>query len=488
MSQKQRRAPQQTPGAARSASGNASTSSSSTVASNASESKSGWFGQMLANEPTQQGVKDGVSRPDTGVRTGTPGAAIDESGTDIALYTTFESETPESTLKSGTAVKVVDKREGWFKIEYRDKEASTAGWIESDYFSNQPSLGMDEELDSKVFDDYTWEKFEGDQTTEDLAANQVEQGALGDCFFIASMNAIGSANPDFLEESIRYDAETETYSVRFFEGEYGSPEEVWIDVDAYLPTTKDGSTAYAASANDGSKWGPIVEKAYAKFKGGYQVLGEGGTGSVAMAELTGNRSRSKNPSSMSEEDVIPYFQKAKEEGLAIYAGVINSTAMASVNPFSGDGKGPFKATLPKTHDWNEIQHGTVEIEHEDDGGKTAFENGKDGDKEAPLLGTQVEDGTVVYAKNSVEVTYDEEVDDASKLQVDYEAHGVVLPSKMLIGNHAYSFSDVVDGDKLQFYNPWGSYQPKAITAAEFLGYFDSLATNQVPKGKTGEGS
>ncbi|MFT6144316.1 MAG: hypothetical protein ACJARS_004382 [bacterium] len=443
---------------------------------------------MVANEPTQQGVRDGVSRPDTGVKKGTPGAAIDESGAAIPLYSTFEAPTPDGTIKSGTAVKVVEKREGWIKVAYREDKASSSGWIDSGYFSNQPGLGMDEDLDSKVFDDYTWKKFEGDQTTDDLASNQVEQGALGDCFFIASMNAVGSANADFLEESIRYNAETETYSVRFFEGEYGTPKEVWIDVDAYLPTNKEGGTAYAASANGGSKWGPIVEKAYAKFKGGYQVLGEGGTGRVALAELTGNRSRSKNPSSMSEEEVIPYFEQAKEDGLAIYAGVINSTAMASVNPFSGKGKGEFKATLPKTHDWNEIQHGTVEIEHAEDSGKNAWENGKDGDKEASLSGSQVDKGTVVYAKNSVEVTYEQEVDDASKLKVDYEAHGVVLASKMLIGNHAYSFSDVVDGDKLQFYNPWGSYQPKAITAAEFLANFDSLATNQVPKGKHGDES
>ena len=37
---------------------------------------------------------------------------------------------------------------------------------------------------------------------------------------------------------------------------------------------------------------------------------------------------------------------------------------------------------------------------------------------------------------------------------------------------------------LEVYNPWGSYQPKPITAGEFLQYFDSLATNQVPKDKT----
>ena len=58
------------------------------------------------------------------------------------------------------------------------------------------------------------------------------------------------------------------------------------------------------------------------------------------------------------------------------------------------------------------------------------------------------------------------------------------PAKVIIGNHAYAFERVVGKDQLQFYNPWGSYQPKPITAAEFLRHFDALSTNAVPKGKT----
>ena len=467
--------------------GNTSTSSASTEVASSVDG-SDWFGQMVADESTHQGVENGVSRPDTDVRSGTSGAAINESGLDIPLYATFEEQEASSTLKTGTAVKVLDQKEGLMKVEFRKGTTAVTGWIEGNYYSNQPGLGLDEDLDSKVFDDFAWKKFDGDQTTEDLKANQVEQGALGDCFFIASMNAIGSANADFLEDSVKYDPETETYKVRFYEGQYGTPKEVWIEVDGYLPTTKDGSSAYAGSANGGSKWGPIIEKAYAKFKGGYDVIGEGGTGRIAMAELTGNRSRSKNPSSMSEEEVIPYFQQAKTDGLAIYAGVKNSAKMETVTPFSGTGKGAYKATLPKTHDWNEIQHGTLEITDTGGSVRDAWESGQDGDKEASLKGSDVDEGTVNYAKNSVEISYLRDVEDASKLEVNWDAHGVVLASKMLIGNHAYSFANVVDGKMLQFYNPWGSWQPKAITAAEFLENFDSLATNQVPEGKTADDS
>ena len=65
----------------------------------------------------------------------------------------------------------------------------------------------------------------------------------------------------------------------------------------------------------------------------------------------------------------------------------------------------------------------------------------------------------------------------------FEYEGVLDVNKTIIANHAYAFEGVV-GKELQFYNPWGSYQPKPITPAEFLTYFDSLTTNAPPAAKT----
>jgi len=447
----------------------------------------GWFGAMVEREPTQRAMVNGVSRPDRAVRRGKAGAAIAAGGAEIDVYSSFEAQDASRSMKSGLSVKVLSTREGWVEVEYREKDQAVTGWIEGAYYSDQPGLGMDEDLDAKVFDNYTWTKFGGDQTTDDLDAKQVEQGALGDCFFVSSMNAVGAANADFLEQSIKYDAEREVYSVRFFEGAaYGRGREVWVDVDAYLPARADGEPAYASYGNGGTKWGPIIEKAYAKFKGGYDVIGEGGTGRVAMAELTGARSTSVRPDAMTEEEVLPFFQDAKAKGLAIYAGVKDRVVMETQQPFTGKGAGPYRTKFDMHHDWDEVSPGTLTVTDQDGVVGQAWESGQEGDKEGALRGSDVDTGTVDYKKNTVDLTYAVDVEDASKLDVDLEFHGVVNTAKMLIGNHAYSFLNVVDGDKLQFYNPWGSYQPKAITAAEFLDAFDSIATNQVPKAKTSE--
>ena len=73
-----------------------------------------------------------------------------------------------------------------------------------------------------------------------------------------------------------------------------------------------------------------------------------------------------------------------------------------------------------------------------------------------------------------------------QLQVTAEFKGMIFPEKEVIGWHGYSFDKLVDGGLIQLYNPWGSYQPKPLTPAEYLKYYGSLSTAQVPQAQ-GEG-
>ena len=133
-----------------------------------------------------------------------------------------------------------------------------------------------------------------------------------------------------------------------------------------------------------------------------------------------------------------------------------------------------------------MQVDTLEIVDASKNVATANDQGEEEAKTGKIVGKDVKSGEVGYKNSSVKVEY--KAGKAPKtpkdLEVHFETHGVVLPGKMLIGNHAYAFSGVVGGE-LQFYNPWGSYQPKPLTPKEFLTYFDSLSTNQVPGGKSG---
>lgn len=445
---------------------------------------------LLLTEAEEAPAKeaDPASRPKR-FKKGLTGALIGD-GKPVDLMSAATEGSVVATVTDGTPCRVVEYTRTDVKVKARSGKKNVEGWVPAAIFSDQPDLYHDED-DKKLMEDLEYNLIEGDHSPKD-GEGPTAQGGLGDCFFIASLAALNFANPDFAKGMITYDPKTKRYTVRFHEEVgRGRFEPVDIVVDGFLPTAKGSpdDPAYAGDPNS-PLWGAIAEKAYAKWKGGYDVLGEGGGGAEALQDMTGVRSRSKNPASMTEDEVIPYFKSAKTDNLAIYAGVINAVEEAKQSPLTGAGSGPYTGSLKQSHSWNEIEPGSLEIA---DTGKgkvgRATDTGTEGDKEAAIEGTHVEDGKVDYKGSRVSVTYvDGKAPAAGKdLEVAFSAHGVVLPSKMLIGNHAYAFVDVVDDDKLQFYNPWGSYQPKPITPAEFLQFFDSLATNQVPREKKSEG-
>ena len=440
--------------------------------------------------PTHRGseVKGGF---DPAVRTtgqvGDFGALIGRGETVVLRADASSKSKVTQRVPDGTPCEILEVDGGWVKVSVRVGTAAVEGWASSQWLSKQPDLYRDEDH-PELQEDYAYSWFGGDHSPVDPKGTDTAQGGLGDCFFIASMAAVANANPQAIQDAIKYDPKTGLYRVRFYEETRSGMKEVWIEVDAYLPT-ETGSRNDPAYAGDpgGKLWPAIMEKAYAQWKGGYDVLGEGGDGYSAMAAITGARSSSKSPSSMREEDVIPYFTAAKEKNLAIYAGVVDQKESAVQTPLTGSGSGPYTGTLAQIHKWNEVQPGTLRID--DAGGRVASarDTGSEGDKTAEITGRDVDAGTIDYKGSRVELSFDEGKAPTrpQDLEVSFGYHGMLDPQNIIIGNHAYAFVDVVDGDKLQFYNPWGSYQPKPITAAQFLEYFDSLATNKVPDRKTG---
>jgi hypothetical protein len=53
----------------------------------------------------------------------------------------------------------------------------------------------------------------------------------------------------------------------------GIPQQVTID--GRIPFNSIGSTIFASIGSDGSLWGPLVEKAWAKFSGNYEMISSG---------------------------------------------------------------------------------------------------------------------------------------------------------------------------------------------------------------------
>jgi hypothetical protein len=254
-----------------------------------------------------------------------------------------------------------------------------------------------------------------------------------------------------------------------------------VEVDGYLPTNGN-RTAYARANLE--LWGALMEKAYAKWQGGFDVMGDGGYGSKAMAAISGVDSNSETPSQMSPEQVLQFFTKAQEEGRAIYAGSQSSWESEKQTPLTATADGTYQGKVTQIHEWNHIDPGTLTIRDTGGGGAGfARDTGTEGAKKASITGSSVAEGEVVYKEpGTIKVQYQDgkTPEKAEDLEVGFEFKGMIAPQYQLVGWHGYAFKEIVDG-KLQFHNPWGSWQPKPITPEDFTKYFSSCSTNLVPQ-------
>jgi len=414
------------------------------------------------------------------------GALVGEED-EVVLTTNMDGSGDKITVPDGKPCKVLETSGDKVKVEVRVDKATKQGWVALAKFSDEPQLNRDDEAPG-LKDDFLFAKQKGDHSPVDPKGTDTAQGALGDCYFIASMAAVANVSPQSIKDAIKFNKDKETYTVRFFEESYGGQQKpVYIEVDAYLPTVAGNRSDPAYAGEPGGKlWPAIMEKAYAKWKGGYEAMGNGGYGSKAMAEITGGKSTEKSPSSLKEEEVIPYFEKAKKDGMAIYAAVMHDKQSEVQTPFTGSGD-KFAGTVTHAHRWNTIVPGTMKVT--DKNGKmkgSITDTGKEGDLTGKFTGGGLKEGTVDYKKNAMELEMRTGNGPASAedLELRFAFEGVVDNAKLLVANHAYAFDGVVNGKELQFYNPWGTWQPKPITPGEFLKYFTNISVNKAPQGAT----
>lgn len=172
-------------------------------------------------------------------------------------------------------------------------------------------------------------RFEGDlfiQGAGDAGAidpNDVRQGSLGDCYLMAALMSVARTDPQCIRDMVK-DNGNGTYTVRFFLDRLGmsligrGTKEV--TVDARVPTHPGGSPRYAKTGDqtiqDGETryelWAMIVEKAWAKLKGGYPQIAGGNPGK-AMEAITGKTSDSFRTSSRSAAEILSALERAERD-------------------------------------------------------------------------------------------------------------------------------------------------------------------------------
>jgi hypothetical protein len=135
--------------------------------------------------------------------------------------------------------------------------------------------------------------FEGKPLPED-----VHQGQLSDCYLAAAVAALAHAAPEELARTIRR-GPGGTYSVVFHaRGRQGSRHRrARVEVTAEVYCRPCGEPLYGAcshpSAGRKVLWWPVLEKAYAAWKGGYDRIDRGGHPDRALEEVLGRRRHSR---------------------------------------------------------------------------------------------------------------------------------------------------------------------------------------------------
>uniref|UniRef100_K3WE14 Calpain catalytic domain-containing protein n=1 Tax=Globisporangium ultimum (strain ATCC 200006 / CBS 805.95 / DAOM BR144) TaxID=431595 RepID=K3WE14_GLOUD len=142
-----------------------------------------------------------------------------------------------------------------------------------------------------------------------IAANDIKQGALGDCWFLAALATIANV-PRLLESiCVARDEQVGVYGFIFFRdgdwiseviddqlyianGDYAEADATMRSVfpteEEYVKAIQKGSTAlhFAKCADSNETWLPLLEKAFAKAHGDYSAI-EGGFTGEGVEDLTG---------------------------------------------------------------------------------------------------------------------------------------------------------------------------------------------------------
>jgi hypothetical protein len=127
-----------------------------------------------------------------------------------------------------------------------------------------------------------------------VSMHDVQQGSLANCYFPAAVAALAHLRPDVIQRIMRDNGDG-TFTVTFTQRDWatGRTKQVPVTVDSDLWTRPDkGTAAYGRGGTDHTPasmelWYPLLEKAYAQWKGSYDVIGNGGVASDVFEELTG---------------------------------------------------------------------------------------------------------------------------------------------------------------------------------------------------------
>jgi hypothetical protein len=155
----------------------------------------------------------------------------------------------------------------------------------------------------------------------------VRQGQLGDCYVPSGFAALAVQNADAIQNAIKDNGDG-TYTVTFKDLDWSSGKyrDVPIKVDGDLYVRSWGGPVYGTTNSDDQDpktmelWFPLMEKAYAQWKGSYNDIGNGGLSDQIFQSILGRDGQEMNISEGNADAVFTQLKKAFDAGQPVSAG------------------------------------------------------------------------------------------------------------------------------------------------------------------------
>ena len=176
-------------------------------------------------------------------------------------------------------------------------------------------------------------KGEGDEHV--VAANDVKQGSLGDCYLIAGMAAVARANPDAIKKLIK-DNGNGTYDVTLWYRRRRDrmPQKTTVTIDLQLVAKRANLPLYAKGGDKGEDgktefWCALLEKALAQKKGNYNDISGGNINkggfhfAGSMEFLTGQVESYLKVDDLEDDDIMLYVACALDDGHPVMSSTRN---------------------------------------------------------------------------------------------------------------------------------------------------------------------
>ena len=204
-----------------------------------------------------------------------------------------------------------------------------------------PALHKDE-LNADGTPRFSKKNFTGPLFVDGIKGEDVQQGQIGDCYFPAAMAAVAKANPDAISKLIKDNGDG-TYTVTFKQKDWatGKFKDVPVKVDGDLWARSYGGPLYGRSANspDTTKmelWFPLVEKAYAQWKGSYDTIGNGGCSDDVFEAVLGQDGRSMSIATGNKDSIFDIIKRGVDAKQPVAAGTYHDETRYTNTGVYGD--------------------------------------------------------------------------------------------------------------------------------------------------------